>query len=232
MKKRGSSHTEIILAFVIFIAAVGFALFVFSPSSGGKKVETYLTYTFTEVTRKTETGLEVYSVILHPEKIVEDTIGVSFPEIVKNARVETYEGVELTSSRNGDIVYFQRGSSDWSEIDFVNVKFSDDFDLQDSFTGTHNDSYYDISTSYEKEIISEKKFKKLLDSYNSDYDSLKEDFNLKIDLAFSLVFDDGSEIKAEKDIPLGLEVYSDSKRVEVLRENGDIVFGDLKVLVW
>jgi hypothetical protein len=233
MKKRGSSHTEMILAFIIFVAAVGLALFLFSPGSAGRDVNTYLTYSFTEIMRKTNVDLEVFSVNISGGLINENQIALEIPGVEGNTRVSTYEGISLASYKAevSDFVNIDKGSNNWADIDFVYVYFSDDFDQGSEIVGFHNVSYYKISTSYEKEVLSEKEFKTLVNEHNTDYDALKEEFNLKIGIGFSLVFEDG-EIVAENEIPTGLEVYSDSRRVEVLRESGEIVFADLNVWVW
>jgi hypothetical protein len=63
---------------------------------------------------------------------------------------------------------------------------------------------------------------------------LKEDFNLpsRIDFAFSLNFDDGTELTADRNIPSGIEVLAENERVEVLRLDGSSEFAEFSLKVW
>ena len=63
--KRGISHIEVVLSFLIFAVAVGFALFFFSPANSTRLIETTLDYTFREISDRTGTTLEIYSVIVN-----------------------------------------------------------------------------------------------------------------------------------------------------------------------
>jgi len=57
---------------------------------------------------------------------------------------------------------------------------------------------------------------------NSKYIDNQDNFNLpsRADFGFSLVFDNGINISAENEIPDNFEVFSKTKRVEVLKEAG------------
>ncbi|MBU0976833.1 MAG: hypothetical protein KKD18_00270, partial [Nanoarchaeota archaeon] len=117
------------------------------------------------------------------------------------------------------------------------VRFNEEFG-EDQAVGevVHNASWYRLGSSEKRAMISAKKFKLLNYSYYADYRDLKsqENFNLpdRADFGFSLMFDNGDGIVAENTIPADFEVFSDSKRVEVLREDGSTVFADLVVKVW
>jgi hypothetical protein len=70
-------------------------------------------------------------------------------------------------------------------------------------------------------------------SYYENYFALKEHFNIqKANFGFALTFSPNDKIIAEREIPSGLEIYSETKREEILRQNGQIAFADFRVWVW
>lgn len=242
MKKRGISHVEVILAFVIFIVAVGFGLFFFNAGGGGRIVDATITYLFTEIDKNTTVSVEVFSV-----NVTEEVVGIPFGDVLVlnfsgiqgETRVENYEGENLSSSRGGvddELVYVH--SDSWAGGEFLFVSFGDEF-LDDRVTGSpenHNESYYILGSSESQNLISEKRFILLNQTYSADYDGLKSQDNFNIpdraDFGFSLVFGEGDEIVAKKEVPDGFEVYGERKRVRVLRVDGSKAYADLLVKVW
>src|SRR3989344_2949597 len=98
MNKKGMSHVEIILSFVIFITAVGFALYFFNPGDSDRLVESSLTYAFTEISENTSLEIKIFTVLIkHDNPINENSIAFNFSGIGEETRVETYEGVLLNS---------------------------------------------------------------------------------------------------------------------------------------
>lgn len=238
MEKRGIGHIEIILSFVIFIAAVGFGLYFFNTGDSTRMVDTTLAYAFREIEKNTSTIIEVYSVDLNETNIgVNTIIALNFSGVEGESRVVNYNGDNLSSSRGGmndELVFVY--SDDWSSEEFIFVMFGEEFGDDGVSSLEHNETFYRIGSSEIKELISEKRFIELNDSYYLDYAGLKsrENFNIpgRANFGFSLVFDDGDVIAAEKGIPDNFEVFSERKRVEVLRVSNDVVFADLIVKVW
>ena len=234
MEKRGISHVEVILSFVLFIVAVGAALYFFNPGSGSRLIESSLTYAFREISQNTSTKIETFSVVLNNDEITGNVIAINFSGIEGKTRVETYDGTVLESNNDGKLVHVSAAS--FVNIDFIFVKFGEEFDESTISGGAYNESYYAIGSSNIKEVISEKKFLELNESYYEDYAGLKGErkFNLppRINFGFSLIFAESDLIAAEKNIPAGLEVYSETQRVEVLRKDGGVNFADLTVKVW
>jgi len=238
MEKRGIGHIEIILSFVIFIVAVGFGLYFFNTGDSDRLVDTTLAYAFKEIEENTSIIIEVYSVDLNETNIgVNTIIALNFSGVDGESRVVNYDGDNLSSSRGGmddELVFVY--SDDWSSEEFIFVMFGEEFDAGSVLPFEHNETFYRIGSSEIKELISERKFIELNSSYYEDYGGLKsqENFNIpgRADFGFSLVFDDGDVIAAEKGIPDNFEVFSERKRVEVLRVSNDVVFADLIVKVW
>jgi hypothetical protein len=237
MDKRGIRHVEIILSFVIFVGAVGFALWFFNPGDYSRRVDSSLEYGFREITQNTSVNLEIYSVKINNNTLA--STGFSGPIAINLANVEagkksfvrSFSGLVLDSQRRGtDFVDVDSGG--WQNIDFIFVEFSEDFEQGSASAGTDNKSYYEIASHDSKNLISEKRFLELKKSYFEDYSGLREEFNIHSNFGFTLEFSNDS-IVAEKQVPQGLEVFSEKRRVEVLRnESGRTEFADLVVKVW
>lgn len=228
---------EVILSFVLFIVAVGFGLFFFNTGDSARLVDATLTYAFREIEQNTTVGLERFSVNVTAPLVLGSVVAMNFSNIEGNVTVETYDGVILPSKRGGtdsELVFVE--SSDWMTEDLLFVKFSEEFEEDIVSEVTHNASWYRIGSSEKRELISEKRFRGLNNTYYEDYRGLKSqaNFNLpdRADFGFSLMFDNGDSITAENTIPDNFEVFSERKRVEVLREDGSSEFADLVVKVW
>jgi hypothetical protein len=239
MEKRGISHIEMILSFILFAAAVGFALYFLSPTNVGKIKDVSLDYTARSIEKNTTIEVLVYSVVIDNNTIIDagspQIIALNFSGVNPgyNSRVENYNGTLIDSSRSGEMVYIRGGSLGWDKIDFVYVKFGEDFATQSVSSATHDKTYYSVSTKETKSVISEKRFSNLKSLYDSGYESLKVGFNLpkRTNFGFQLAMA-GNNIKAETRVSSSQEVFARTKRIEVLREDGRIEFGDLKVMIW
>ena len=236
MEKRGAGHVEMILAFVLFVGFVGFALFFFRPTNTDRLVDTTLTYAFSEIEKNTSTEMDVFGVKRSegsPDKII---IRVETSEIsdVKNVRAEDVDGNVLPSERNGINVELH-----WEGEEFAFLKFNEDFDegnipkRRGGGPLVHDESYYEIISSNSREVFSEKRFLGLKDSYEQDYYDVKKKFNLpnRVNWGAVLVLSD-NVIRMEREIPEGLDVFANSKRLEILRSDGTLEFGELSVKIW
>lgn len=234
MKKRGASHVEVILAFVLFIVAVGFALYLFNPGQGDRIVESSLEYAFREIVKNTSTQVETFSVVIHNAGIVDDTVAFDFDGNVGKTRAETYNGTVLESFNGGPV--YVRSTRGWEGIDFIFVRFGEEFNQTTGLSATPDESFYEIASSNVQEVLSERKMLELNNTYYTDYLDLKaeEGFNLpdRVNFGFTVSFSDGEEIKAEQQTPAGLNVFSEENRVEFLRTDGRIEYADLIVKVW
>jgi hypothetical protein len=236
-RKRGISHVEVVMSFMIFIVAVGFALYFFNPGDSDRLVESSLTYAFREIYKNASVGVETFSVKINASEIPAgtDVIALNIPGVKGNAVVENYDGEIFESMKQGDLV-FVKSEVGWASEEFIFVRFSEDFVNGVVSPAVLNEGYYELGSSNFKEVVSEKKFLLLNETYYSDYLALKGkgNFNLpeRVNFGFSLVFDEADSINSEVEIPSGFEVFSDTERIEVVRADGKIAFADLLVKVW
>jgi hypothetical protein len=228
--KRGASHIEVIVAFVLFIGFLIFALFFFNPLDSSRVLESTRYYTMDEVTDKLSVDLESYSVSLINLDGNEYLIPITSDIENVGVRAERPDGTKLIAS------YEPAGVNvNLDGARFIKIYFSRDFD--DDETNSYSilpSENFIISSSDERKILSEKEAKMLGTYYENDYVALKEEFNLggRVDFSYSLTFSDRDSVEAERAIPEGFEVLVEKDRVEVIGEDGKIIFADLSVKVW
>lgn len=249
MNKRGLNHIEIMLSFLIFIGFVVFALYFFSPFQTSKLVETSIDYAFREIIKNTTTEIDTYSVKMDLTgqsgqlRIKDEDLGIDIG--TKNLIFKNNTGSLIDSS-------IQSGtggpSIKWIVFDSTSVINSMDptnsiaiFLLNEEFpVGTINggtqlsrDKITILSSDKEK-YLSEKKFLALNNSYYANYQGVKEHFNFpsRANFEFTLKFDSNDLIETKRNIPEGVEIYTDTQRVEVFRIDRTTKFADLIVKVW
>jgi len=241
MEKRGVGHIEIIFAFLIFIAAVGIALFFFRPGAGNRLIDVSLDYVDREIMDNASVVVEVYSVGIDNASIISQgggDIEILIPNVdptLTGTRVSDRNGGVLGSYRSGDSVFIEESVGGWGGVDFVFVSFSEEF-TNIMLPGTplpYDETFYRIASSEFKNILSERKTGELIGHYDSNYFDLKKEFNLpdRVNFGFEIDFESGTQ-KAEREIPVNFEVFSNNRRVEFLKADGEIVFADFTAKVW
>jgi|WetSurMetagenome_2_1015567.scaffolds.fasta_scaffold111045_3 hypothetical protein len=237
MTKRGSSHVEMIFSFILFVGAIGFALYFFSPTNNSRLVQTSFDYLFRETESNASVEIFIFSAKINNSAIPIGLQIVGFNVSGSNPNYGAFvfdeNGNNLSTKKIGnEEVYAQ--STNWKTMSFVSIALAEEFNDSLALGGTINESYYTISSSLKKKVLSERRILKLNDTYYTNYTSLKEQFNIpgRVNFGFSLTFSDGSSITAQKEIPQSLEVFVNEKRIEVLRSNGRIEFANLVVKVW
>lgn len=237
MNKRGFEHIEIVIGFILFIIFLMFGLYFFNPLNNTRVLDSSLSYAITEIQDNTTSTLEIYGVSFNPS-VGNEQQKISFPLTPLSndwtgIRVEDNRGKLLRARySNADArVYVDR-----YESPFVLVKFGRFQSLgQDpGDVSPLTEDQLRRASSDSKEIVSEQLFSKLVERYNADYAGLKRDFNLpgRIDFAFSLAFSEGEVLKPVYTLPDAAQVFSDSRRIEVIKTDGTIAFADLVVLTW
>jgi hypothetical protein len=233
MNKKGASHVEVIVSFIIFIGFIGAMFYFFNPSSSSKLADSSADYAFREINNNAKTTLDSVSVKINKNFIPSGqsviSIKITGLDANKNAIAKDYYGNRLNVGRQGDTFYLG-----WVNSDFAVIELNEEF--PDGGTGSVglNESYYEIASSESRELLSENKIIAIKERYVSDYSKLRDDFNLpnRINWAFSLTFSSGQNITADVGEPQNAEVISNKKSVEVLRTDGKTEFADLQIKVW
>ncbi|MEK6928921.1 MAG: hypothetical protein AABW65_03120 [Nanoarchaeota archaeon] len=240
MGGKGIAQLEIILAFVIFVSSVMFALYFFNPAENTRAVDSSLIYAINEIEKEVNVKLESYDVKINKAVVPIENKAISIAlgdkiELEKVSRVESFKtGNVLNSEINYEsgIIYF-----DWTkeEEDFINVYLSDDFSSSGAVLEKPdvNEQFYKISSMNSRKLISEKKARELKNSYDANYENLRKKLNLqRTEFGFVLSFSLGENIEAKRDEQKEAEIFLKTLKKEILRTNGKREFGNLKVTIW
>lgn len=227
MRKRGAGNIEFVLAFILFISFIVSAIYFFNPVRSTEVLQSSMTYTLNEIMRNTSVSVDYYSVKVAPKEGV-TAVEIKGVDTAKNVRVESYEGRVLPSRRDGNLVHFEKTNET-----FVIVQFSEDFE-ESSFGATGTLGSYKVASFVSSSLISEKRFARIKEVYESDYSSLKEQRSIPsgIDFSFRLDFANGDSIAAETNAPLRVEVFSETRIREVLKKDGTSEFAYLTAKIW
>lgn len=231
MQKRGLSHIEVIVSFVLFLGFIIFALIFFNPLDTTRVVDSSLFYAMDEVSDNISVSLISYSVDLKNAGGNVVAIPINNPEGYK-VRVETNSGNRLPAKYENGNVLVNKGANN-----FLVVKFSEVFDESES-VGVVNqplsEGDFVLSSSSSSKVWSEKRASELKAAYDQNYLNLKKEFNIPGRVEFGFIFQmiDEDEIVSKQEIPDGLDVFSKSDRKEAISLNGDSSFADLTALVW
>ena len=230
MEKRGVSHVEFILSFLLFIGFLLSILLFFDPFDNNDILDVSLNEVSDSIIKQVSKEIIIYSVVVD-QAVTEPIIEFTIPNINSGykVRVEDYNGNVLPSSFDGtEVVVDREGNS------FLKVKFSDAFDPSSPAPSGSSTTVVTIASSNIKNISTESGFNDLKDQYVQDYHTLKTDLGLPpgINFAFEVKFDDGTGIIASNSIPSGVDVFVDRDRIEIIRGDGKSEFADLSVKVW
>lgn len=234
MNKKGLSHIEFVVSFVIFIGFIVFAFVFFNPLQSQRTLKSTMDYAWIEVSQEGREDIETYSIsIVSPITPLELKVRIDGVPLNYNASVEDIDGTPIPTHRDSaGIVYFTRQTNNDK---FFRIKYSESLTDSGPILPGASDlsSHYAISSSEVEEIYSEKLFFDLNQSYYSDYSGLKQRLNLpnRMEFGFVVTLSD-KQINAVNQIPEGIEILSKNDRIEIVRNSGEREYADLRVLVW
>ena len=230
MMKRGLSHIEFVISFVLFIGFVLFAFVFFNPLQSQRTLKSSMDYAWIEVSQETQEKLDTYSVYIFSAS-GDVALDISDVHNSYNASVEDVDGniIETYTNDMGLANFDSTGNK------FFRIKYSLALPKGDKVINgpVLADGEYSISSSTSEKIYFESLLLKLNDTYFSDYDVLKQKINLpnRVDFGFVVKFGD-IDVLAVNEIPEGVEVLSRSDRIDVIRNSGKRERAELRVLVW
>lgn len=237
MEKRGMSNIEMVLAFIIFIGAVLFAVYFFLNNFNQNEKENSLDFVYSQIVSDLNEDMQSYSIKINrgefPSNLEIIAINLSREiNIDESVVAYTLNGDNLPLEVANDIIYLDTSNSG----DLVSIRISKGIsrnytlfsNLPDS-----NEDYYEIASNTKNTLPSEMNVEELNNSYYLEYDKLKSDLGINrgFDFGFEADFT-GNNIKMEKEISKQASVFVSNKRIEFLRKNGKIEFTDIKTKVW
>lgn len=210
MQKRGASHIEIVLSFILFAAAVSFALYFFSPVDSTRLVDSTIIYAFSEVEKSATIDLTEYGIVIDIDEMKvnpptadpseDDPVAIHLPDIGEDHKVHVVDkyNVPLPSKYDsGDEQIHIDVPEDLYEAEnlkFIKIYTSVEY-IEDDVVDTNviiSPDYTEYASAQDREVVSLKEIGLLCDEYKSNYLKVKDDFNLpdRIDFGFTLLITD------------------------------------------
>jgi len=243
MMKKGVSHIEVVLAFLLFLSASIVILYFFSLGDASSLNDKQLYYLFDKVGANVsvdliEVGVKVNSTIA--ENIAINTpieIGEAINASVINLNKEF---LDSKNSQLGNNVICINIMKSGKKTDFVYLYLSEDFNSTSNngegflCPNSISEGNYTLGGVKKYKVVSEKRILLFNKSYYNDYNSIKNYSGIPQIQDFSLTvkFGNGEKIEMLKNIPQGVEVFSLNRRIEVLRNNRTVEFADINLRIW
>ncbi|MDO8622694.1 MAG: hypothetical protein Q7R52_00440 [archaeon] len=255
LDKRGS-HIEMILSFVVFVTFLVFLYSIIAPSIKQQKDKDYLLeYLQDKITEKVVTDFDYYSLTIDPnaEYTEYDQFLLDMPKlpnsqghysiIIKNGYDELINLVWYIKAGDSDNNNWMINTHDRPTMRYFKIYYSSSLPLKSPQEITDKNGYKKLSSNdYYFEFIRREKLiyssdistKIKCTPDTSEYDTLKNEFNIPTGRDFSFKFDFGG-ITCNKDgldNVKGINVYSEEIPVLYFDSNANINKGLLTVYVW
>ena len=239
INKKGASHIEIILSFVIFIGFIIFLFAVIKPFKSAERGEIYLEVVERGIINQTSTEINSIPLKINYEfKQDENCFSFVFNGSLKNI---------IAKDENSDIMEAKSLWIDNGEKKEIIINSNKNFSYVYS-SEEFNESIFDITKCKElnkedytiglfrKEMmISESKMNNFYKKYNESYDNSKKDVGLPSskDFAFSIRDTSNNAILiANKKVPKGVNVWAKDIPIRIAYNNGTFVYAMLNVQTW
>lgn len=228
--KKGS-HLGVILSFVLFVGFLFLLYMVMEPAINiDNRKEIYLEEVTQKILNRVSTNLTIVTnTILNSESCLAIPAGVGIGQdaIVKDKDEKIIKGIP-----NGGYINVNPAENDFIKIYFADTGF-DDFPTSGTCISATEGTDYILESIYTKEYPFKAKFNSLVNSYNADYDGLKNEFGIPLenDFSFRIEYTDGSVQSVEGD-ESDFTVYVKEKQIQYVNQTANINTGTLLVKVW
>jgi|SRR3989338_789846 len=250
MHKRGMKHVEAVLSFVFFIGFAISAIYFLNPYSLSKPYDNSIERIYSQIAENSTVKIEKYAVFISEDANMGGGEGAGTPNLVVvslGRPIESNSVIRAIDLSGSDV---KASISDESKGEIVlnynrpkkeilQVYISEDLEpnefqgSQRVFPQPGKERNYQIASYYYYNAVSSKRIGALKKEYDSYYSSMKEYFAVPKDKEFSFAF---GNIKAEKKVQEGRDIFAKRERVEALTLesgiNDAISFNELGVKIW
>ncbi len=246
MNKKGVSHVEVILAFLLFIFAVFFILTLFPPwqaavpQDNSKINQLLLKFQQNASTELSEMGIQMNNAGNQLNNVNNLAFFIPLSQENLNSRIADIDGSIFDSypqqNGSGYEICAQAQNGNWPYFFYIRTSQRIAQSSLDSSAcpPSVNEAYYTITSTEQRKVLSEKGILDLNDSYYGNYSALKSYLGVsgQDNFDFMINFSDGKIIEGKTEIPQNLNVNSINKRMEVLRLDGETGFADVNIRIW
>jgi len=232
------SHVGVVLSFVIFVTFILFIYMIVKPAVGTEDKQNLLNYVKDVLIERSSTELTSVSVLIDMEtsqKCVQLRDFFNKTEIGNRVIVRNDIGEVLDAKTSGQDLFIERNEN---KI-FLKIYGSEEFSITETGTVSPCEQLSEGSGGYifglirsEKNVF-EKRIIQVIESYNDDYESLKDELNIASGNEFRLdfIYANGTIISTEEKEIL-VSVFVDEFQIQYISKDAVRELGSLNVGIW
>ena len=232
------SHVGVVLSFVIFVTFIVFIYMIVKPAVGTENKQNLLNYFKDVLIERSSTELTSVSVLIdkeNPQTCVRlsgflTKTGIGNKVIVRNNAGEVLNakisGQDLFVERNGDEIFLKiYGSEEFS--------ITETGEISPCQLLSEGSQGYIFGLIRSGKNIFEKRIIQVIESYNNDYESLKEELNIASGNEFRLdfIYANKTIIPTEEKEVL-VDVFADEFQIQYISKDAARELGSLRVGIW
>jgi len=229
------SHVGVVLSFVIFVTFIVFIYIIVKPAVGTENKQNLLNYLKEVLIESSSTELTSASVLIKENAQTCVQLRDFFDEIVieDGVIVRNNAGEVLDAKVSGQNLFVQRTES---EI-FLKVYKSEEFDIADGTISpcqplSEGSGGYIFGLIRSEKNIFEKRIIQIIESYNDNYESLKEELNIAgNEFRLGFTYANGTSISTEEKEVL-VSVFVDEFPIQYISKDAARELGSLNVGIW
>jgi len=229
------SHVGVVLSFVIFVTFIVFIYIIVKPAVGTENKQNLLNYLKEVLIERASTELTSASVLIKENAQTCVQLRDFFDEIVieEGVIVRNNAGEVLDAKVSGQNLFVQRTES---EI-FLKVYKSEEFDIADGTISpcqplSEGSGGYIFGLIRSEKNIFEKRIIQIIESYNDNYESLKEELNIAgNEFRLGFTYANGTSISTEEKEVL-VSVFVDEFQIQYISNDAVRELGSLNVGIW
>ena len=232
------SHVGVVLSFVIFVTFIIFIYIIVKPAVGTENKQNLLNYLKEVLIERASTELTSVSVLIDketPQPCVELNDFFGKTEIGNRIIVRNDTGEAFNAKISGQNLFVQRNVEEIFLKIYESEEFSNITEGTMSFCKelSEGPGGYIFGLIRSEKNIFEKRIIQMIESYNNDYESLKEELNIAAGNEFRLGFTyaNGTSISTEEKEVL-VSVFVDEFQIQYISNDAVRELGSLNVGIW
>ncbi|MBI2629775.1 hypothetical protein HYW76_01610 [Candidatus Pacearchaeota archaeon] len=232
--KKGISHIEIVLSFVLFIGAVFFLIIIFNPIKNNPNKQEIVNILEREIIEKVKMTATIDSIgAIDLTDLSSGETCFCFEYSGDNFVIKNKGGEIKEYDKNGENLCINDNDRD----NFYYIYYGEGLEVQEEDLGSCEvlaSDKYKFGINYTKEFIFNENIAVLDNEYDESYSNLKNELNIpNFDFYFNFTNSEGVEIAAgNKKKPFGVRVIAKTIPIEMINEAGEISYGKLNFGIW
>ena len=223
------SHVGVVLSFVIFVTFIVFIYIIVKPAVGTENKQNLLNYLKEALIERASTELTSVSVLVGTgsQTCVKLSGFFNDVEISNRTIVRNKDGNVLTAKISGQDLFVENGDEK-----FLKIYGSENFSDTDLGTMPSCQLDYTFGLIRSEKNIFEKRIIQIIESYNNNYESLKEELNIAgNEFRLGFTYANGTSISTEEKEVL-VSVFVDEFPIQYISKDAVREFGSLNVGIW